>query len=114
MIQADGPSILELVSDEDVDTLQYLGWEGEEEHLYSECFGAEMVDCYDVLGAEMVDCYDILGADMEEAAPMPYFLSCGKLIEEQDFNGIGTQFFINHLPFYVLMFVSYLKLNCYM
>ncbi|XP_076077942.1 protein mono-ADP-ribosyltransferase PARP4-like isoform X2 [Mytilus galloprovincialis] len=76
VIQADGPSILELVSDEDVDTLQYLGWEGEEEHLYSECFGAEMVDCYDVLGAEMVDCYDILGADMEEAAPMPYFLSC--------------------------------------
>lgn len=110
MIQADGPSILELVSDEDVDTLQYLGWEGEgegeEEHLYcnSTYFGAEMGDSYD----------ELICVGMEEAAPMHNLLRCGKLIEEQDFNGIGTQFFINHLPFYVLMFVSYLKLNCYM
>ncbi|CAG2205451.1 PARP2_3_4 [Mytilus edulis] len=72
VIEADGPSILELVSDEDVDTLQYLGWEGEgegeEEHLYcnSTYFGAEMGDSYD----------ELICVGMEEAAPMHNLLRC--------------------------------------
>ncbi|VDH98080.1 poly [ADP-ribose] polymerase [Mytilus galloprovincialis] len=73
VIQADGPSILELVSDEDVDTLQYLGWEGEgegeEEHLYSTYFGAEMGDSYD----------ELICVGMEEAAPMHNLLRCDYL-----------------------------------
>ncbi|XP_071133574.1 protein mono-ADP-ribosyltransferase PARP4-like [Mytilus edulis] len=72
VIEADEPSILELVSDEDVDTLQYLGWEGEgegeEEHLYcnSTYFGAEMGDSYD----------ELICVGMEEAAPMHNLLRC--------------------------------------
>ncbi|XP_063404028.1 uncharacterized protein LOC134687563 isoform X2 [Mytilus trossulus] len=105
VLHADGPSILELVSDEDVDTLQYLGWEGEVEHSYYEIGDMEVEETYDeVVDMDMEDTDEEVvymdrkdsynkryGADMEEAAPMHDLYLCDDGTDRLTFGTVEKQ-----------------------